>query len=253
MNDYIIFLMAVNLQTLAKEIDADFAHIKTTPFKRISISYAVFIDEIQTDIIARKTSRIAYLINTKQNRNSFTRFYIEDWQIGIILARLDEGSFSILKNWLVAVYFGKHVEEHKLKFFRPVMHRDLGEKGFESMVNMIYLSDIKSLPPEIDTTFGFSVSSRSFIDFLCLSLSMEDKYKLDIELTKHCMFADLLKNKNVSMIHELVPQIAGVETAYDVEKLYDDMITQVQAEDYDRMLFSKSVTDEYFGALASKL
>ncbi len=245
--------MAVNLQTLAKVIDEDFALIKATPFKRTSISYTVFIDNVQTDITARKTSRIAYLIDTKQNRNSFTRFYIEDWQIGVILAKLDEASFNILKHWLIALYYGQHVEEHKLKFSRSAMHQDLVEGEFESMVDMIYLSDINSLPSKIDTTFGFSISSRSFIDFLCLSLSMEDRPKLEIELTKHCMLADLLKNKNVSMIHGLVPQLEGVGTVYDIEKLYESITTQLQVEEYDSVLFSKSAANEYFGALASTL
>jgi hypothetical protein len=245
--------MAANLQTLAKEIDEDFQKVKSTPFGRRGIYYSVFIDEKQTSITARKTTRISYLIDTKQRNNTYTRLYIEDWQIGVILANLDDSSFSLLKSWLLAVYRGESVEEHRLKFMRSALHDGIEEISCESLVDIIYFGDVAALPSEIDTTFGFSVSSQSFIDFLCLTLSMEDSDKLRIELTKHCMLADLLKKQSVAMIHELVPQLKDIGTTLDIEGLYSRMNTQQEAENYDKAVFSEDVSKQYFGSLASEL
>ena len=244
--------MDEKLQTLVKKIDKDFNDIKKTPFKRRGIYYSVFIDKKQTSITTRKTNRISYLIDTEQENNTYTRLYVEDWQIGVIFATVDDNSFSFLKNWLITVYYGKSIEEHTLKLCRTALYDGIEEKSYESLVNIIYLGDITALPLEIDTTFGFSVSSRSFIDFICLTLSMEDNDKLKIELTKYCMLADLLKKQNVTMIHKLVPQLKDIRTTIDIERLYESINNQNTTK-HDKAMFSKEVSNQYFGNLAFEL
>jgi hypothetical protein len=245
--------MASDLQILAKQIDEDFQSIKSTPFARRGIYYSVFIDEQLTSITTRRTTRVAYLIDTGHGNNTYTQLYVEDWQISVILAILDDRSFNFVKNWLIGVSRSESIEKHKVKFSRAALHDDIEAMSCESLVKIIYLNDISILPREIDTTLGFSITSRSFIDFLCLTFSMEDSNKLRIEVTKHCILADLLRRQNEATIHKLTPQLKGIKTVFDIEGLYASMGTQQAAEDYDEALFAEGVSKQYFESLASGL
>lgn len=245
--------MAADFQTLAKKIDDDFKKIKGTSFGRSGVYYSVLIDDRLTSITARRTTRISYLIDTRYKDNTYTRLYVEDWQIGVILANLGEAPLGFAKNWLAKVYEGESIGEHKLKFSRPALYDGIAKMDDELLVDIIYLEDTSELPLAVDTGLGFSVNTRAFIDFLCLTLSMEDHDKLRIELTKHCVFADLLTNQNVELIQTILPQLNSVKTVADIENLYTNVRTQKEAEDYDEALFTENISRHYFESLASEL
>lgn len=245
--------MVANLQALAKEIDQDFQRIGGTSFKRRALYYSLSLDDRLTSIIARRTTRIAYLIDTEQASNTYTRLYLEDWQIGVILAGFDENSLKFLKDWLIGVYGGNSIEEHRIIFSRTALHDGIDAIASEVSVDIIYLEDVSNLTQNVNTNLGFSITTRSFVDFLCLTLSMEDTEKLRIELTKHCMIADLLTGKNEDLIRAVAPQLASIKTIAAVEELYASMSTQQAAEEYDKTSFTEDVSKQYFGGLVSGL
>lgn len=238
--------MTVKLQTLAEKIDDDFNELKGKPFERDRVYYSVSIDKRKTSTTVRKDNRIAYLIDTTHKaNNTYSRFYIEDWRIGVMIAKLDDSSFAFIKAWLANIYESNLTEKHTVKFSRPRMPLGIAAMSIEMPVDMFYIKDVTKLSPSIDTTFGFTVSSRAFADFLCLTLSMEKDPKLKIAVTKHCILAELLRDKG-DAIRSKSPEFKDIKTILDIENLYTKLRRPVDIERHDKKTFSGKLAKQYF-------
>lgn len=243
--------MAVKLKILAGKIDDDFNKLKNTPFERNQIYYSISIDGKKTSITARKDNRIAYLIDTThKTSDTYSRLYIEDWRIGVMIAKLDDKSFEFMKNWLASIYRDGSIEECIVKFNRYTMPLGVKAMSVEMLIEMIYEKDVSELSSSIDTTFGFSISNRAFVDFLCLTLSMENDTKLKIAITKHCIIAELLRNRG-DVIRSRFTDFKGIKTIMDIEGLYTKMRRQTDIEKYDKKIFSKELAEQYFESFVS--
>jgi hypothetical protein len=194
---------------------------------------------------------MAYLVDTtNKTSNTHSRLYIEDWRIGVMIAKLDDKSFEFIKSWLASIYRNGSIKECIVKFNRHTMPLGIKAMSVEMPIEMIYKNDISELSSNIDTTFGFSISNRAFVDFLCLTLSMENDTKLERAITKHCIIAELLRNRG-DMIRSRFTDFKDIKTIMDIESLYAKMRRQTDIEKNDKKIFSKELTKQYFESFVS--